>query len=269
MRRLIYQVCLGKSKNSKLYKRCIKSVSDYCEKHGIEHIVQSNAKLRIKPDPFSSNRSNESYEKHGGFLPIYEKENAFDLLGEYDQIAIIDADIFIRPSAPNIFDDFGTDKPFGAVVEMDMPINAQYMAKIKNYSHMQYQSIASSDFNWRYETATGFEFMNMGMILLNKSFKDYLKGKTAKQFLEQRAFKDFIDGKGPWKWSTDQTLLNYWLRKNNIPFKKMDWKWNGLYTALQKGKVEEAYFVHFFLKDKLPKSGEDVEKLMTDINERP
>jgi hypothetical protein len=48
--------------------------------------------------------------KYGGYLPIYEKENAFDYLDDYDQIAIIDADIYIRPDAPNIFEDFGTEQ---------------------------------------------------------------------------------------------------------------------------------------------------------------
>ena len=90
MKRLIYQVSLGESGNSKLYKHCIESVAQYCAKHDIEHIVQRYPKLKIKPDPFFSNRSTDSWAKHGGYLPIYEKENAFDLLDEYDQIAIID-----------------------------------------------------------------------------------------------------------------------------------------------------------------------------------
>jgi hypothetical protein len=268
MKRLIYQVCLGEAKKSKLYQHCIQSVADYCEKYGFDHIVQKSAKLRIKPDVFSTNRSKESYEKHGGFLPIYEKENAFDYTDRYDQIAIVDADIYIRPTAPNIFDDFGTEESFGAVVEMDMPINAPYMAKIKNYSHMQYMTIGSKmpDVQWRYDPHLGWEFMNMGLILLNcESFAKHLHGMTAKQFLEQHQFKDFIDGKGAWKWSTDQTLLNYWIRAHHVPYKKMDWKWNGLFSALQKGKIEEAHFVHFFLKDKLPNSGEDVESLMKQI----
>jgi len=44
--------------------------------------------------------------------------------------------------------------------------------------------------------------------------------------------------------------------------KNLDWKWNALYTAIDNTKIKEAYFVHFFLKDKLPNKGEDVEALM-------
>src|SRR5210317_1495404 len=115
MKRLVYQVSVGKP--SKLYQYCIESVAEHCKKYNIEHIVQREPILRIKPDPFNMDRSKESYEKHGGFLPIYEKENAFGYLNDYDQIAIIDADIYIRPNSPNIFDDFDVDKAFGAVVE--------------------------------------------------------------------------------------------------------------------------------------------------------
>jgi len=45
--------------------------------------------------------------------------------------------------------------------------------------------------------------------------------------------------------------------------KKLDWKWNALYTACT--RVREAHFVHFFLKDKLPNRGENIEQLEKDI----
>ena len=43
----------------------------------------------------------------------------------------------------------------------------------------------------------------------------------------------------------------------------LDWRFNGLYTA--NTKIRECHFVHFFLKDKLPERGENVEQLMKDI----
>jgi len=68
---------------------------------------------------------------------------------------------------------------------------------------------------------------------------------------------------GPWKWSTDQTLLNTWIRQEKMNIKHLDWKWNGLYSA--NTKLKECHFVHFFLKDKLPMRGENVEQLMKDV----
>ena len=45
----------------------------------------------------------------------------------------------------------------------------------------------------------------------------------------------------------------------------LDWRWNALYKGVTDSQVKEANFVHFFLKDLLPNRGEDVEKLMSDI----
>lgn len=263
MKRLIYQVCLGNQANSKLYKHCIDSVAYYCELHGFDHIVQRMPKLKIKPDVFSTNRSKESYEKHGGFLPIYEKENAFDLLDEYDQIAIIDADIYIRINAMNIFEEFEDEYAFGCVFEREMPITAKYKDKIYRYSTMQYSQLHSHKADFKPNTL-GFEFANMGMILINcAKFKPYLKGQTAKQFIQRSEFKDFVDGAGAWKWSTDQTLLNYFIKKYEVPTQHMHWKWNGLFGA--NTDIARCLFIHFFLKDLLPERGENVQELMKQL----
>ena|SRR6056300_1421382 len=263
MKRMIYQVCLGQQKNSKLYRFCIQSVAQYCEKYDIKHVIQTEPVLRIKPDIFATNRSRESYEKHGGYLPIYEKENAFSFLDEYDQIAIIDADIYIRPEAENIFEDMLEQSAFGAVIEREMPITKEYQHKILNYSRMQYQPLSERGIDFKFDKL-GFEFFNMGMIVLNcAKFKPYLRGQSPKQFIERGEFKDFIDGQGAWKWSTDQTLLNYFIKKYKVPTQSLNWRWNGLFTA--NTKIKECDFIHFFLKDKLPNKGEDVESLMEQI----
>jgi len=262
MKRLIYQVSVGKP--SKLYEHCIDSVAKYCAKYDIEHIVLTQPKLRIKPDIFTSGRSEESYMKYGGYLPIFEKENAFEYLDDYDQIAIVDADIYIRADADNIFSDFGTDFAFGAVAEREMDIQQWYEGKIQNYSAMQYRHLHGSGQGDFKPTNLGYEFFNMGLILLNsKLFKPYLKGQDPHTFLNRMEFKDFVDGIGAYKWSTDQTLLNYFLKKYKIPTKHMDGKWNGLFGAVN--NVKDCHFVHFFLKDKLPDSGENVEELMKQI----
>src|SRR6056300_1613826 len=116
MKTLIYQVYTGK--RSKLYDHCTSSVAEYAKRIGADHIIQRHPILMIKPDIFQTNRSNESYMKYGGFLPIYEKENAFTYLKTYDQVAVIDADVFIRPEVTDsIFDDAPLDYDFGAVIE--------------------------------------------------------------------------------------------------------------------------------------------------------
>jgi len=257
MKRLIYQVYVGK--RSHLYDWCTATVKEYAERIGADYICQRQPLLRIKPDIFATNRSKESYEKHGGYLPIYEKENAFGYFDKYDQIAIIDSDIFIRDTAPDIFFELD-DQDFGGVVEASMPMFGWYRDKIINYSRMQYGSLK---IDWDFDTQSGFPFMNMGMMLMNKSFAKYLNGQTPKEFIERKEFKMFVDGMGPWKWSTDQTLLNYWIRNEQMNIKKLDWKWNALYGACT--RIKEAHFVHFFLKDKLPNKGEDIKPLQEAI----
>lgn len=263
MKRLIYQVNVAKSSN--LYSHCIASVLTYCERHNIDHFVQTQPILRIRPDIFLSNRSRESYEKYGGFLPIYEKENAFRELQKYDQVAVIDADIYIRPDAPNVFDEFKSEYAFGAVCEREMPITEQYTQKIMNYSRMQYELLHMKKQKIDFKpNKFGYEFYNMGMMLMNSEvFLPYLNGESPSEFIRRDEFARFVDGIGNWKWSTDQTLLNYFIKKYKIPTQHMHWKWNGLFTA--NTKINECHFVHFFLKDKLPEQGENVKQLMEQI----
>jgi hypothetical protein len=256
VKKLIYQVYTGKRK--KLYDFCTASVKKYADRVGADYIVQRQPILRIKPDIFSTNRSVESYEKYGGFLPIYEKENAFAYFDKYDRIALIDGDIFIRDSAPDIFDEINDDYDFAGVVEREMPLNDRYVAKITNYSRMQYGSLRHVDWKWNNR---GAEFYNMGMMLMNKSMAKYLNGETPEQFLRRPRFKPFIDGMGPWKWSTDQTLLNTWVKEEKMRTKNLEWKWNGLYNAVPNNKLHEAHFIHFFHKTVLPMEGENIEEL--------
>lgn len=257
MKTLIYQVYTGKRKN--IYDFCTASVKEYAKRIGADYHVQRQPILMIRPDPFDTNRSNESYMKYGGFLPIYEKENAFAYFRSYDKIALIDGDIYIRETAPNIFDQIDDNYEFAGVVEREMPLNDRYVAKITNYSRMQYGNIKNVDWKWNNK---GAEFFNMGMMLMNKKISKYLKGQTPHQFLNRPEFKAFVDGMGPWKWSTDQTLLNTWIKQEKMNAKHLDWKWNALFKGIKDDKIKEAYFVHFFLKDKLPNRGENVEELM-------
>ena len=260
MKTLIYQVYTGK--RSSLYDHCTQSVKEYASRIGAYYAVQRQPILRIKPDVFATNRSNESYEKYGGFLPIYEKENAFTYLKTYDSVCVIDADVFVRSSvSESIFDSVPSDYHFAAVVEREMPITEQYKAKIINYSQMQYHNIKTVDWKWN---ELGGEFMNMGVMLMNQSILPYLKDQTPLEFLRRPRFKDFIVGQGAWKWSTDQTLLITWIREEQMNIKHLDWKWNGLYTA--NTKINECNFIHFFLKDLLPNKGENVKQLMEDVN---
>ena len=182
---------------------------------------------------------------------------------QYDQIAIIDADIWIRATAPNIFEDLEPDTDFAGVVERQLPIEDWYKQKLVNYTRMQYQSLNKIDWKW---DQSGAEFYNMGLMVMNKSITKYLRGDSGKEFIQRPEFKDFVDGQGAWKWSTDQTLLNYWVKKEGMNCQHLSWKYNGLFTAVSSKDIKKAHFVHFFLKDKLPNKGENVNELIASVS---
>ena len=84
-KKLIYQVYTGKK--SRLYDYCTASVKAYAEdinskeiaRNRVDYVIQTQPIMKIKPDVFATNRSKESYEKYGGFLPIFEKEKALKI----------------------------------------------------------------------------------------------------------------------------------------------------------------------------------------------
>ena len=259
MKRLMFQVSVGKP--SKLYQTCINSVAEYCKKYAIDHIVLTEPKLKIRPDPSRTGRSLQAVEKLG-YMPIYEKENAFEYFDRYDQIAIVDSDIYIKSTAPDIFLDLSQDYDFGGVVERELPLNHKYKNKITKYSRSAFTNLKDVDWRWN---NLGAEFYNMGLMVMNKSFAKYLNGQTPKEFITRPEFKDFVDGVGFFKWSTDQMLLNWFVKKEKMKCKNMDWRWNSLYTAVEKHKQKESYFVHFFLRDHLPQRGENIEEILKKI----
>ena len=120
---LIYQAKVGDT--PKFYDDCTASVGRYCERFGFTHLVQTEPRLKISP--FATRRSANANRL--GYLPIYEKENAFGYFDQFEKILILDADIYIRDSAPNIFAESDTD--FAGVIEREMPLTAKYFEKIR------------------------------------------------------------------------------------------------------------------------------------------
>lgn len=235
-RRLIYQVAVGEV--PPFYQTCIDSVARYATRIGADHRVETVPILKIRP--LNSQRSANALRL--GYLPIYEKENAFDYLGEYAQVLILDADIFVKESAPDIFAE--SVAPFAGVLERDMPLTLVYADKVRKHSHGQFDLLTDVDWDWNEK---GAAYYNMGLMLLHESVRAYLE-PTAKQFIRRPEFERFVNGEGHWKWSTDQTLLNYWLKRDHVPCANLDWRWNALYSAVQ--SVDSAHFVHFFLAAK-------------------
>jgi hypothetical protein len=257
MKKLIYQVYLGNRNN--LYDECVNSVKNYCLKYNIDHIVQTEPILKITPDPNRSGRSKGAVERLG-YLPIYEKENAFTYLKNYDQIAIVDSDIYIKNTAPNIFNEMSKNCAFAGVIERDLPNAKKHKSRVLKYSNNAFKHFTELDWDWNH---LGANYYNMGLMLLNsENFLPYLKNQTVVEFFQRPEFKDFIDGVGYYKWSTDQMMLNWWIKTEKMSTKNLDWRWNALYKGIEDKYLKDAYFIHFFLKDLLPNKGEDVKEIL-------
>ena len=252
-RRLCYQISVGDP--PAFYATCIESVAKYCERFHVEHIVQREPILKIAP--VKSARSENALRL--GYLPIYEKEQAFAYLDRYDQIAVVDADIYIRPDAPNIFDEL-QGATFAGVLERDMPLTAAYVDKIQKYSKAQHSPLKDVDWLWN---ERGSAFWNMGLMLFSSKLAEYLNGETPRQFIQRPEFERFVNGEGHWKWSTDQTLLNYWVKKTGMKTRDLNWKWNALFGGVT--GVEQAHFIHFFLSAKLPRRGAEIPQIIAGL----
>ena len=251
-KRLIYQVAVGEVPS--FYHDCIASAARYADRIGADHIVQTEATLKIAP--LKSARSENALRL--GYLPIYEKENAFQYLSQYDQVLILDADVYVKHCAPSIFDE--TDSPFAGVVEREMPLTVQYRQKVAKHSTGQFDSLRDVDWHWNPQ---GADYFNMGVMLLHRSIRPYLRSETPEEFLRRPEFERFVNGEGHWRWSTDQTLLNYWLKRDLVPVSRLDWRWNALYGAVT--DVSLAHFVHFFLSAKLPKRGAEIPDIIQSL----
>jgi len=262
MKTVIYQVSVGNP--PAFYNTCIASAKRYCEKYGIDHIVQTEPTLKIRP--LNSARSVPAVERYG-YLPVFEKENAFALLGEYDKVCIIDCDIYIRDNAPNVFDEIDLDTPFAGVRECDAPITPQYRNKLFKFSHGQYEKFP--EIMKEYHPQHGVPFYNMGLMLCTTKLLEHLNGDTPEQFIRRKEFEGFVNGEGHWKWSTDQTLLNYWIKKEGIVTKNLDWRWNTIFKAVRDDVLPESYFLHFVLSSKLPRQGAEIPEIVKDLTRLP
>lgn len=245
MRRLIFQVAVGEV--PAFYGPCMGSVREYADGIDAEYEALREPELRIVPK--KSQRSENALRL--GYLPIFEKEAAFSRFADdYDQIAIIDADVYARPNAPDIFRAAGT-ADFAAVRECDLPLQEQYEKKIRNYARDQYGD-------------AGFPFFNMGVTVWNKSMLRFLGPlESPKQFIERPEFEKFVNGEGKYRWSTDQTLLNTWVKQTGMSRMDLDWRWNCMYdyvvpTALR----AHPHFVHFALASKMPRGGAEIPEII-------
>ncbi|GAB5406580.1 MAG: hypothetical protein Aurels2KO_48110 [Aureliella sp.] len=236
----IFQVAIGQTFREK-YQDCLESVRSYADRIGAHYVRACAATLRVTP---KQGLRDDRMLKKLGYLPIYEKLMGIELLKTYSNVAIIDGDVFVKPDAPCIFDHQPTGTPFCGVIEQTLPLCPAERIRIREYSLAQYIPLVSS--HWTRSEMDGIHFYNMGVMLLNSSLLAGIEWTNPRQFISRPNFEPFVEGIGEWKHSSDQTLLNYWIRRQSVKHARLDWRWNALVGAIPQHRLAEAYFLHFF-----------------------
>jgi len=250
VKRLLFQVLIGERRP--LWEKCVRSAAAYAARIGCVHQVQLEMVLKVMPK--KSQRS-EGAVRLGG-LPNLEKLNGLSYLHEFEQIALIDSDVYITDSAPNIFDCVPTDCDVAGVTERALPISPLYARKLDRYEQMQFAPV----------NGVGLPFLQCGVMVYNRSFQRFMPDGP-KAFWEQPSLERFINGEGGWRWQSEQCTLSWFLRANSVNVAALPIQFNWLYGALQPGRMHEGWFHHLFLSEHL--KGDDPAEMIRTGTARP
>ncbi len=129
---------------------------------------------------------------------------------DYDQILIVDADTIIHPDAPDIFK--LTDHKY-CLVHDDGDFD-WILRSMENYHHHLFQD--QPMFNC-------FEYYNSGFQIVNKTHREFFT--TMREFYTQNS-DTILWCQKTYGVGTDQTPLNYLLRRENVDVKALSYKFN-------------------------------------------
>lgn len=250
MRRLVYQVAIGPRRP--LWEQCIESMARYCARHGFTHEVQREPILRIRPK--ASQRSEGALRL--GYLPNCEKMAGLSLFDQFEQIAIVDSDVWATADAPSIFDGVPPSCDLAAVTERALPISPIYARKLDRYERMQFAPL----------DGVGLPFLQCGVIVYNRSFTRFMPGGP-KGWYEQLELERFVNGEGPWRWQTEQVTLSWFCRAKGVDVAALDPRFNWLFGAILTAHRLEGWFHHMFLSEHL--TGTDPEQMVKMGTGRP
>ena len=198
MNNIVFMIDIKKDgKTKKEYQYSIDSWSHFCNKYG--------HKLITMEEPIVDT-------EYMGV--IWQRYYLFDMLDhnkiDYNQILIVDADTIIHPNSPDIFT-LTEDKY--CLVHDDGDFD-WIIRSIENYKENLFHD--EPLVNW-------YEYFNSGFQIVNKKHREFFN--TMKQY--------YIDNSEQIKWcqktygvGTDQTPLNYLLKRENIETKELPYRFN-------------------------------------------
>lgn len=153
--------------------------------------------------------------------PHYRIMEVGKLLGSYDRVVCLDADMLILPDCPNPFEAVDEDK-IGSIFEDKGSRQAR--------RHQLIQEIQKTwgNIGWR----TGYT--NAGIFVVSRKHKDI--------------FQPF-DGKYWTSWGSADLHLSYLARKNNHPIQELSFKWNHMTMFSEpwnnRANRFDSYIIHY------------------------
>ena len=222
MKDLIFIIAIKKDKQTKKeYEYSIKSWKHLLNKNDVE--------LFLMEEPVT-----DMNDMH----IIWQRYFLFDMLDhneiKYNQILMVDADTIIHPDAPNFFKE--TEDKYCLVHD-----DGSYDWVLRGMEHYKKYVFEGEWFNF-------WEYGNSGFQIVNKKHRPF--------FDEMRKFyfenKDNIQSiQSNWGIGTDQTPLNFMLRRHDIDIKLLSYEYN--MTCMPKKEIinddmlftELGYVFHF------------------------
>ena len=175
---------------SKSYDYSVKSWQHFCDKNDCKLIVWEDLLYPID------------------YMKItFQRYYTFDILEanniEYDQILMTDADTIIHPDCPNFFEE--TNNKYCGV--MNNGCYEWVCRSIKDFKHLMFQD---------QPIVRPWEYINGGFQIFNKKHKEFFE--YVKQFYSTNR-ELIINSIEKSRTATDQTIINYLLKKQNIDLK--------------------------------------------------
>jgi len=170
-------------------KECWQS---YCKKHNIDFIVIDKKLPDVK-------------------FCVWHKEFVFDFIGDkYEKIALVDFDTMVHWNAPNFFDLYNDE--FCGVLENEnlFWIDNSLTAFQSSFTELKNIKISLS------------EYINGGILFFHKSHKQFFEKLKDFYFKNKSTFDNWnVPHTGK-----EQTILNLYLKKENVNKKYLDFRFN-------------------------------------------
>jgi len=168
--------------HSEYSQYCINTWEYYCKKHSIDLYIQTEHDERFK-------------------YPVWNKELICDIAKDYDKIGIVDNDTMVKWDMENIFDTYTNEF---CVVEDNA--NLLYsLQSIENYK------IFFNDINLPID-----DYFNAGVMFFTNKHLDIFRQLLQFYLTNKEQLDSWSLGGGK-----EQTLLNYFVHKNNVTLKKL------------------------------------------------